>query len=68
MSGVLKARPARTEGRSRAAVSSEDKRLNITLSANDYKRLKRRALDEDRSLKAVVAEAVSRYLDEAQKP
>lgn len=60
---VLKARAARTETRSKAAMSGDDKRLNVTLSARDWRRLKKAAFKKETSMKALVAEAVSLYLD-----
>lgn len=60
---VLKARAARTEARSKAAMNGDDKRLNVTLSARDWRRLKKAAFKRDTSMKALVAEAVTLYLD-----
>jgi predicted DNA-binding ribbon-helix-helix protein len=60
---ALKARAARTEARSKASISGDDKRLNITLSARDWRRLKKAAFKRDTTMKALVAEAVSLYLD-----
>lgn len=60
---ALKARAARTEARSKTAISGDDKRLNVTLSARDWRRLKKAAFKRDASMKSLVAEAVSLYLD-----
>lgn len=60
---ALKARAPRTETRSKAAISGDDKRLNVTLSARDWRRLKKAAFKRDTSMKTLVAEAVSLYLD-----
>lgn len=60
---ALKARAPRTEARSKTAISGDDKRLNVTLSARDWRRLKKAAFKRDTSMKAIVAEAVALYLD-----
>lgn len=60
---ALKARAPRTETRSKTAISGDDKRLNVTLSARDWRRLKKAAFKRDTSMKALVAEAVALYLD-----
>lgn len=64
---ALKARAPRTSTQSRAAVGSSDKRVNVTLTAKDYKRVKRAAFKNDLTMKALLAEAISFYLDQTEK-
>ena len=60
---ALKARAPRTETRSKTAIAGDDKRLNVILSARDWRRLKKAAFKREMSMKAIVAEAVALYLD-----
>lgn len=64
---ALKARAPRTSRQSRAAVGSSDKRVNVTLTAADYKRMRKAAFKHDMTMKAFVAEAITFYLDQLEQ-
>ena len=60
---ALRARPARTAARSRTAVTGYTERLNLVLSARDYRRIKRLAFNRGTTMKALASEALAAYLD-----
>ena len=64
---ALKARAPRTNSASRAAVGSSDKRVNVTLTAKDYKRLKKAAFKNDLTMKGLIASALTFYLDHEEQ-